>query len=198
MAIAQRLSATFLKAVRLRARLRQHLFSRLAAPAFAAFGRHSALEPPVRLDGEERIVIGDEVWVGAGSWLHTLGAGVLEIGDGCRIAGNCTLAAAAWVRLGSDVLLARGVYVADHAHAFEDPRFPVLAQGIDRVAPVEIGDGAWLGEHVVVCPGVRIGRGAVVGANSVVTADIPDRCVAAGAPARILRDLDIDLDNLAA
>jgi len=100
------------------------------------------------------------------------------------------------VRLGGDVLLARGVYVADHAHAFEDPRCPVLAQGIDRLSPVEIADGAWLGEHVVVCPGVRIGRGAVVGANSVVTADVPDRCVAAGAPARILRDLD--LDNLAA
>jgi acetyltransferase-like isoleucine patch superfamily enzyme len=198
MAIAQRLSATFLQGVRWRARLRQQLFSRLAAPAFAAFGAHSALEPPLRLHGEDQIAIGSEVWVGAGSWLETLGAGILEIGDGCRLAGNCTVVAAAYVRLGRDVLLARGVYIADHAHAFEDPRFPVLGQGIDRLSPVEIGDGAWLGEHVVVCPGVRIGRNSVVGANSVVTADIPDRCVAAGAPARILRDLDLDLEDLAA
>jgi len=116
--------------------------------------------------------------------------------DGCRLAGNSMLVDAGADRLGRDVLLARGVYIADHAHAFEDPRFPVLDQGIDRLSPVEIGDGAWLAEHVVVCPGVRIGRGAVVGANSVVTDHVPDRCVAAGAPARILRALD--LDSLAA
>jgi acetyltransferase-like isoleucine patch superfamily enzyme len=190
MPIAQRLSRTFLDGVRLRARLRQRLFSRAAAHAFAAFGARSAIEPPVRLVGEERITLGSEVWVGAGSWLETLGTGVLEIGDGCRLAGNCTLVAAASLRLGRDVLVARGVYISDHAHAFEDPRLPVLGQGIDRHGAVEIADGAWLGEHVVVCPGVRIGRGAVVGANSVVTRDVPDRCVAAGAPARVLRDLD--------
>ena len=68
----------------------------------------------------------------------------------------------------------------------------VLDQDLTRVAPVEIGDGAWLGQNVVVGPGVRIGRGAVVGSNSVVLKDIPDRCVAAGAPARVLRQLDED------
>jgi acetyltransferase-like isoleucine patch superfamily enzyme len=84
-------------------------------------------------------------------------------------------------------LLARNVYIADHRHAFEDTGRAVLAQGIEGVAPVEIGDGAWLGENVVVCPGVRIGRGAVVGGNAVVTADIPDFAVAVGVPARVVR-----------
>ena len=72
-------------------------------------------------------------------------------------------------------------------HAYDDPKRPVLAQGITRVLPVEIGDGAWLGENVVVGPGVRIGRGAVIGANSVVLEDIPDHAVAVGAPARVVR-----------
>jgi acetyltransferase-like isoleucine patch superfamily enzyme len=81
------------------------------------------------------------------------------------------------------------VYVADHSHAFADTTRAVLDQGIDRVAPVEIGDGAWLGENVVVGPGVRIGRGAVVGANSVVLDDVPDHSVAVGAPARVVRTL---------
>ena len=55
--------------------------------------------------------------------------------------------------------------------------------------PVEIGDGAWLGENVVVGPGVCIGRGAVIGANAVVLDDVPERSVAVGAPARIVRSL---------
>jgi acetyltransferase-like isoleucine patch superfamily enzyme len=56
--------------------------------------------------------------------------------------------------------------------------------------PVLIKRGAWLGQNVVVCPGVTIGRGAVVGANSVVNQDLPDHCVAAGAPARVLKLID--------
>jgi acetyltransferase-like isoleucine patch superfamily enzyme len=77
--------------------------------------------------------------------------------------------------------------VADHAHAFEDPTTAVLDQGITKVAPVVIDDGAWLGENVFVGPGVRIGRGAVVGANAVVLRDVPDHGVAVGVPARVIR-----------
>jgi acetyltransferase-like isoleucine patch superfamily enzyme len=102
------------------------------------------------------------------------------------------LSAAESVRLGDRVLLARGVYVSDHSHAFEDTSRAVLDQGITRIEPVEVCDGAWLGENVVVCPGVRIGRGAVVGANSVVLNDVPDHCVAVGAPARIVAEAASD------
>jgi acetyltransferase-like isoleucine patch superfamily enzyme len=90
------------------------------------------------------------------------------------------------VTLGRKVLMARNVYIADHRHAFADSAEAVLDQGITEVAPVEICDGAWLGQNVVVGPGVRIGRGAVVGANSVVLKDVPDHAVAVGAPARVL------------
>ena len=86
------------------------------------------------------------------------------------------------------MLLARNVYIADHAHAFEDPSRPVLDQGVDDIRPIEIGDGAWLGQNVVVCPGVRIGRGAVVGANAVVRDDVPDFSLAVGVPARVVRE----------
>ena len=82
---------------------------------------------------------------------------------------------------------ARNAYIADHQHAFTDTTRAVLDQGIEKTAPVEIGDGAWLGENVVVGPGVRIGRGAVIGANAVVLADVPDHSVAVGAPARVVR-----------
>ena len=154
------------------------------------FRRKSVLQLPIRFSGERRIAIGSDVFVGAGSWLQVLdetpGPVALAIGDGTSVAGSCVLSAAESVRLGRKVLLARNVYIADHMHAFDDRARAVLEQGITRVGPVEICDGAWLGQNVVVRPGVRVGRGAVVGANSVVLADVPDHEVAVGAPARVV------------
>jgi acetyltransferase-like isoleucine patch superfamily enzyme len=148
------------------------------------------IAPPVRLEGAAHIAIGAHVFVGADSWLHVeepCGVPIaLELGDGTNIAGHCVLSAARSVRIGAGVLIARGVYVSDHSHEFGRSDRPVLAQGIARVAPVVVEDGAWLAENVVVCPGVTIGRGAVIGANSVVTSDIPAGAVAVGAPARVL------------
>ncbi len=171
-------------------RARDKAFSLAIKGSFAEFGRASVIQLPVRLDGEDRIAIGDGVFVGAGSWLQVLEQSdsplALSIGDGTSIVGGCVLSAVREVRLGRSVLVARNVYVADHMHAFADRARPVLAQGITRVGRVEVGDGAWLGENVVVGPGVRIGKGAVVGANSVVLSDVPDYAVAVGAPARIV------------
>jgi lipopolysaccharide O-acetyltransferase len=177
-------------------RLQGKAFSVVAGGAFASFGKRSVIQLPVRLSGEERIAIGDDVFVGAGSWLQVLaghGDGVaLTIGDGTSMSGNCVLSAAVSVRLGERVLFARNVYVADHSHAFTDERQAVLDQGITKLAPVEICDGAWLGQNVVVGPGVRIGRGAVIGANSVVLHDVPDFAVAVGAPARVVKQIETE------
>jgi lipopolysaccharide O-acetyltransferase len=181
---------------RLFVRARAKTFSTLSAGAFASFGRRSMLELPIRLAGERRIAVGDDVYVGAGSWLQTLEgpgyAGDLVIGDGTAIAGSCVLSAAVSVRVGRRVLFARNVYVSDHIHAYEDRTRAVLDQGFDRLEPVVIGDGAWLGQNVVVCPGVTIGKGAVVGANAVVTEDVPAYSLAVGAPARIVRRFGVE------
>jgi lipopolysaccharide O-acetyltransferase len=165
-------------------------FSLMVAGSFHSFGHSTVLEPPVRLEGERWIAIGSGVAIGAGSWLQVLGDQddvAISVGDGTGIVGSCVLSAAQSVTLGRSVLFARNVYVADHQHAFEHLGIPVRDQGIDRVAPVEICDGAWLGQNVVVGPGVRIGPGAVIGANSVVLDDIPGHSVAVGAPARVIR-----------
>ena len=178
---------------RLTIRARDKTFSSLVAGAFASYGERSVIQLPVRLCGECRIAVGSGVFIGAGSWLQVEGAEqgpvVITIGDGTSIAGNCVLSAARSLRIGRKVLFARNIYVADHKHAFGALSLPILEQGIDRVLPVEIADGAWLGQNVVVGPGVRIGRGAVIGANSVVLDDVPDHAVAVGAPARVVRSL---------
>lgn len=180
-------------------RARDKFFSLVVGGSFGHFGRRSVIQLPVRLSGESRISIGDDVFVGAGCWLQVLTDSsrgetgfAIEIGSGTSIAGTCVLSAVSRIRLGRNVLLARNVYIADHRHAFEDIGVPVLDQGVTRIAQVDIGDGAWLGQNVVITPGVRVGRGAVVGANSVVRDDVPDFAVAIGAPARVIRQLDAD------
>jgi lipopolysaccharide O-acetyltransferase len=187
------LARTFVGAYRLRRRGGAKLFSLLSAGAFHSFGSHSVIEPPVRLSGERRIAVGRGVYVGAGCWLQVIGAPqespAIVLGDGTSIVGGCVLSAARSIVLGRSVLVARNVYLADHMHAFADTTTAVMDQGIDRIAPIVVGDGAWLGENVVVGPGVSIGQGAVVGANSVVLADVPDFAVAVGAPARVVRSL---------
>jgi acetyltransferase-like isoleucine patch superfamily enzyme len=187
------IGSSFLDLYRLWVRARAKTFSLVAAGAFGSFGIKTVIEPPIRLNGEARMAIGNYVYIGGGSWLHVLDGhseGIaLRVGDGTNIVGACVLSAALSLVIGENVLMARNVYIADHMHAFDDTTSPVIKQGITRIAPVEIGDGAWLGENVVVGPGVHIGRGAVIGANAVVLDDVEDHCVAVGAPARTVRSL---------
>jgi acetyltransferase-like isoleucine patch superfamily enzyme len=186
------LGTAALSAYELIVRLRNKTFSLLVASSFAGFGAKTVLALPIRLGGVSRIAIGGGVFVGGGSWLQTLTDGdnadtALTIGSGTSIAGNCVISAVRNVHLEEAVLLARNVYISDHSHRYSDQEVPILEQGIEQVKPVLIKAGAWLGQNVVVCPGVTIGRGAVIGANSVVTRDVPDFSVAAGAPARVVK-----------
>jgi acetyltransferase-like isoleucine patch superfamily enzyme len=171
--------------------IRDRLAARAFAPDFAAFGAGSRFALPVEVDNPQAIAIGSDVYLGPGCLLWTQGEQVtLEIGDGTSVTGYCVFSACSHVRLGPSVLMGRGVHVTDHNHGRHDPGAPILEQGLDDVAPVEIGAGAWLGDNVMVLPGVTIGRGAVIGANSVVMDDVPDRVVAVGAPARVVSRLD--------
>lgn len=173
-------------------RARDLVFSKLAAPGFARFGTHSRILLPTRLAGADQISVGDGVLIGAGSWLtvpERRGAGPrIIIGDRVRM-NQTSISAVECVELEEGVAIARGCYISDHSHGFQDPEAFIRDQPIDRVAPVRIRRGAWLGQNCVVLPGVTIGYGSVIGANSVVRDDVPDRSVAAGAPARVLKRL---------
>jgi acetyltransferase-like isoleucine patch superfamily enzyme len=101
-----------------------------------------------------------------------------------------TISVAHEVVLGRYVMLARNVYISDHRHAYEDVDVPINEQGIADIRPTSIGDETWLGHNACVLPGVHIGRHCVIGANSTVTRDIPDYCVAVGSPARVVKVYD--------
>jgi len=169
---------------------RDRLFSLAMRSSLRELGPRSRLSLPIQLVGAERISIAGHVYLGPGCWLLTHEpAGTLAIGEGTSMAGYCVLSAAAEVRIGSRVLFARNVYIADHRHGFEDPATAILDQPLTDIRPVIVEDGAWLGQNVVLLPGVTVGRGAVVGANSVIREDVPPRSVVAGAPGRVVRRL---------
>ena len=178
---------------------RDRAYSVAIARSFASFGERSRLSLPVQLHNSERISVGGHVYFGPGCWLLTHDpGGRLEVGEGSSIAGYCVLSAATNIRVGRKVLFARNVYVADHRHGFERADLAVLEQPIADLRPIHIGDGAWLGQNVVVLPGVTIGPNAVIGANSVVRDDVPPHCVAVGAPARVVRELPLSRQRVVA
>jgi acetyltransferase-like isoleucine patch superfamily enzyme len=151
---------------------------------FDEAGRRGGIEAGVRILGDARIRLGDRVTLRRGVVLA--GHGTLTIGSGTTINDDCQISAFDSVQIGANCLFAPRVSVLDIDHRFDTRERPLKQQGY-RTAPVVIGDDVWLGINVVVLRGVRIGRGAVIGANSVVTRDIPDYAIAAGAPARVLR-----------
>lgn len=156
-------------------------------------GRYSFAETPFRIDGERFIRIGERSVIQAGSWLYcqpvddTLG--VLQIGAHCILGYNNHIAAIREVIIEDDVLTANNVYISDNLHEYRDINVPIIGQPIRFKGAVRIGRGTWLGENVCVI-GANIGRNCVVGANAVVTHDVPDYSVVVGAPGRVIRQYD--------
>jgi acyl-[acyl carrier protein]--UDP-N-acetylglucosamine O-acyltransferase len=90
------------------------------------------------------------------------------------------------ISIGDDVYTGPYVYITDQNHSYADPELPIGRQWPVN-SPVSIGSGTWLGTGVIVLPGAVIGRNVVVAAGSVVRGTIPDHCVIAGTPARVVR-----------
>jgi len=181
-----------MSAVQFAMRVRDALYTSAVCGGFASFGSGSRIMLPFRAGNPHMVSVGANVLIGPSSWFMVPrldGPGpVIHLHDRVRM-NQTSITAVQEVVIEEAVELARGVYISDHMHGFDDPETPIRDQPLVRVAPVRIGRGAWLGQNVVVMPGVTIGAGAVVGANSVVTRDVPARTVAVGAPARVIREL---------
>lgn len=107
----------------------------------------------------------------------------LSVGDRCQINQNTSIKSA---RIGSDVMIAPGVVLLDRQHNFARTDIPMTQQGASSRQLTIIGDDVWIGQNVIVMPGITIGTGVIVGAGSVVTRDLPDWSIAVGAPARVI------------
>lgn len=160
-----------------------------------ALGTGSVLIQPM-LTGRKGIHIGSRVFIRKNTWLatacHQKGASPrLLIGSGTYVGNFCHFYSTSLVDIGEKVLFADRVYVSDNSHTYEDVRLPVIDQPVRQLKPVRIGYGSWIGENACVI-GCTIGRNCVVGANTIVTFDVPDYCVVVGAPAKIIKRFDIE------
>ncbi|HEY6925281.1 MAG TPA: acyltransferase [Steroidobacteraceae bacterium] len=157
-------------------------------------GAKSFLFRPFRIDGPGGIELGEGSSLQRGGWLYCIpidgGRATLRIGSGCILGYNNHITAVREVVLGDHVLTANNVYISDNIHGFEDISQPIMHQPVKFKSRVSIGSGSWLGENVCVI-GASVGRNCVIGANAVVTQDIPDYSVAVGLPARVIRRFDL-------
>lgn len=131
--------------------------------------------------GDRLLMYGDTVR----GELNAHAGGRLRIGDGVFINYGCSISAHQEVSIGDGALIGQYAIILDCDYHGEGG-----AGGHGRPAPIVIGPGAWLAARVTVLKGVEIGAGAVVGAGSVVTHDVPPRTFAAGSPARVVKRLD--------
>lgn len=129
---------------------------------FGGLGADAEIEPPFRCDYGYNIFAGERVFMNFG----------------------CVVLDCARVEIGDRVLFGPSV----HVYAASHPLDPLLRRdGLELAQPVWIGNDVWIGGHAVICPGVRIGDRAVIGAGSVVTRDVPSGMIAAGNPCRVIR-----------
>lgn len=178
-------------------------------PRFANTPRNLEIELPRRIYDAQCMHIGDDVKIGPGSLLvaqthyptetmrHPLDQRApqrfdpqIVIGHRVTSTGGLTLAAMHRIVIEDDVMFAANVLVADGLHGFESIETPFKYQPMTRIAAIMIGRGCWIGQNVVIMPGVTIGEMSIIGANSVVTSDVPARAIAVGAPARVIKRWD--------
>ena len=179
-------------------------------PQFATTPRNLTILMPRTICAPERISIGDDVWLGPGSlfvpatrfpslplWPDSKSRTYeqkfdpkIVIGNRVTATASLTLGAHEAIIIEDDVMFAANVNLTDGFHGFENADEPYKYQPICRIAPIVIKRGCWIGQNTVILPGVTIGELSIIGANSVVTRDIPARCIAVGAPARVIKKWD--------
>ncbi len=165
-------------------------------------GRNVVLKRGIKITHPASVSVGDNSYLSEFCWISMLSVNrqnnspdvalkpTVVIGDNCYIGRFAMFACMDEIRLGNDVMISDRVYIGDCNHGYSNRELPIKDQYMFSPGPVSIGDGSWLGINVAVMPNVSIGKGCVIGANSVVTRDVPDYHIAAGAPARVIKAVD--------
>jgi acetyltransferase-like isoleucine patch superfamily enzyme len=162
----------------------------LRHPHKIRIGNDVVVDDHVLLDAKgvdnKGILLEDGVFLGRNTILSSKN-GFIHLEERANLGFNCEIFAADEVRVGKDVMLAAYVYLVGGDHMHDRTDIPVSQQG--RVGlPIRVGDGSWIGAQTVVAGGVEIGEQAIIGAGAVVLENVPAYHVAAGVPAKAIRD----------
>lgn len=164
---------------------------------FGSIGLRTYIEKPLRIEHKENIYLENGVSIASYCWLaanpktSVNGKARLIIKKGCSIGDFAHIYATEEILIDKDVLLANYVYISDNIHGYEDINTSIKCQPIVQKQIVHIGEGSWIGEHASII-GASIGKHCVIGANSVVTHDIPDYSIAVGSPAKVIKKYNFD------
>ena len=166
----------------------------LYKPFFGKLGFKSVIIKPLKINNSKRIFIGSNVVINDLAWLMAINKkSAITIAEGTRIGHFTHIVCLNKIDIKKNVLIADKVFISDNTHGYENIETPIKSQPLKFVGEVEIGENSWIGENVCVI-GCKIGRNSIIGANSVVTKDIPSYCVAVGSPARIVKRFDLELN----
>lgn len=137
---------------------------------------------------KDEVIVLERVRIGR---LHVLpGGGKIEVGSGVVINRDVCIDVSGSVTIGNDVVFSEGCTIYSHWHDISNPR---KRSGRANPCRIVIGNGAWIGARACLVPsryGLNIGNGAVIGAGSVITKDVPENVSVAGVPAKIIRSLN--------
>ncbi|MGL6364351.1 DapH/DapD/GlmU-related protein [Aeromonas veronii] len=180
-----------------------HLFLSLAITRLF-YRRAQLVRLPVSIRGKNDICFGNGLVTGkycridAFSFDKKQDEKIIVFGDNCQINDSVHIAAIKSINIGDNVLIASRVFITDHQHGKytgdgqSNPHEPAAKRSLSS-NPVIIENNVWIGEGAIIMPGVKIGCNSIIGANSVVTKDIPDNSIAVGAPAKVIKRYDFSL-----
>jgi acetyltransferase-like isoleucine patch superfamily enzyme len=184
-------------------RVRDKLYTYWIRNFIGEVGKDSFFHYPLRLQGggNRRISIGFNTSIHAysiiGCWKQYGNNDCYEpeicIGDNCIIGEYCHITAVNRIKIGNGLLTGRFVYIGDNAHgglSWEEASIPPVSRKLNSKGEIIIGSNVWIGDKVTILGGVKIGDNVIIGANSVVTKDIPSNTMVAGVPARIIKSLN--------
>lgn len=155
-----------------------------------AYVRHPIEGEVLEALRDGRLTVGQGTHFEPGCWITMAPDARLTIGEGCFLNRETMIAVQEEVTIGSHTMFANGCFIGDADHRFDDPDLPITWQGFVPKGPVRIGSNCWFGVHCVVTGGVTVADRCVIGSNSVVTGDLPFGVIAAGAPARVIREIE--------
>lgn len=169
----------------------------LLRKCFKSIGRNFEIKRPHSIVGEQYMTIGDNFFSFQGLRMECISEyhggkynPELKIGNDVKVHYNCHIGVINKVVIGNNVLIGSNVLITDHSHGqLEKTDIPFYQRMLLSKGPVIIGDNVWVGENACILPGVTIGEGSIVGANSVVTHNIPPYSLAVGSPAKIMKQL---------
>ena len=145
---------------------------KLCKKKFQAFADSADFRPGAYAVGCSKIRIGERV---------VIRPGIMLFGDSESLETSITIE--------DHVMMGCGVHIYINNHKFEDPNTPLIDQGYYADKAVTLKRGCWIGANAIILPGVTIGENAVIGAGSIVTKSVPDRVVAVGNPARVIKKI---------